>query len=200
MRWLEARGVVGFYSAGDGGAGAIRPWRNGQRLTTNMWAFPVTPLGRYATFEEFEEFGVSDATALQWWLDLQSFAVNQRTTRLFYNHPPGARGHLSVVQPFLTRANSLQAAGKFKFYTMAELADFSQRRLATSWTKTTTAGVASFNASNASSLSQMTWLLPITRYNTPAVTAGSATVSSDAQNWVVTATSGAVLRFIAQEK
>ena len=61
--------------------------------------------------------------------------------------------------------------------------------------------VANIGAGHAATaLSQMTGLLPITRYNTPAVTSGAATVSSDAQNWIVTATSGTVLRFTSLEK
>jgi len=200
VRWLEARGVVAFYTVSDGGA-AIRPWRAGARLTGNrLWAFPVSPLGRYATFEEFGRFGVSDAESGQWLLDLQSFVVNNRTNRLFYNHPPGARGHVGAIQPLVDRADTLQAQGRFQWMTMAQIADFQLRRLGTRWTSSTSApanqpAVTTVVASNTTSLTDMTWLLPRNRYAVPVVTGGLGTVSFDTDSWLVTATGGTSLTF-----
>ena len=201
VRWLEARGVVAYYTVGDGGAAAIRPWRNGARLTDKLWAFPVAPNERYATFEEFDAFGVPEIKQGQWLLDLQSFVVNQRTNRLFYNHPPGARDHKTAVQSLLTRANNLKGQNKFKWYTMTEMADFSQRRLGTSWSKSTNFfGFANFEASNSASLDDMTWLLPRSRYGQPWVIWGFGSVSSDSQNWIVTANGGTSIKFFAEER
>ena len=200
VRWIENHGVVAYYTVGDGGASAIRPWRDGARITTNMWAVPVTPQGLYATFEEFDEHNISDAVSGQWLIDLQSFVVNQRTNRMFYNHPPGARGHLQALQPLLDRAAKLKKTGRFNWYTMAQIGDFSQRRIATTWSKSTsTEGLASFTASHPSSLEAVTWLLPRSRYDEPEVVSGEATITSDARNWAVTASSGTALRFTAPE-
>ena len=200
VRWIENHGVVAYYTVGDGGASAIRPWRDGARITTNMWAVPVTPQGLYATFEEFDEHNISDAVSGQWLIDLQSFVVNQRTNRMFYNHPPGARGHLQALQPLLDRAAKLKKNGRFNWYTMAQIGDFSQRRIATTWSKSTsTEGLASFTASHPSSLEAVTWLLPRSRYDEPEVVSGEATITSDALNWAVTASSGTALRFTAPE-
>jgi len=156
---------------------------------------PVTPLGRYATFEEFDDVGISDVTSGQWLLDLQSFAINRRTNRMFYNHPPGAAGHLKPVNAVLARGDSLQAQGRFSWYTMTELADFSQRRIETSWNSSTLFGVTTFSASHPSSLADMTWLLPKASYTLPVVVWGWGTVRSDSTNWIVTAESGSQLRF-----
>ena len=200
VRWIENHGVVAYYTVGDGGASAVRPWRDGARITTNMWAVPVTPQGLYATFEEFDEHNISDAVSGQWLIDLQSFVVNQRTNRMFYNHPPGARGHLQALQPLLDRAAKLKKNGRFNWYTMAQIGDFSQRRIATTWSKSTsTEGLASFTASHPSSLEAVTWLLPRSRYDEPEVVSGEATITSDARNWAVTASSGTALRFTAPE-
>lgn len=200
VKWIENHGVVAYYTVGDGGASAVRPWRDGARITTNMWAVPVTPLGLYATFEEFDDFGISNAVSGQWLIDLQSFTVNLRTNRMFYNHPPGALGHLQALQPLLDRAARLKADGRFNWYTMAQVADFSQRRIATTWSKTTsTAGLASFTASHPSSLKDVTWLLPRSRYDAPKVVSGDATIKSDVLSWAVTASSGTELRFTAPE-
>ena len=200
VRWLENRGVVAMYLVGDLGSGMVRSWRNGARLSTKLWTSPVTPLGKYATFEEFEEFGITDKISGQWLLDLQSFAINNRTNRLFYNHPPGAAAHLNPVGALLSRADSMQGLGRFNWYTMAQLADFSQRRIQTSWTTSASGASATYTASNATGLDDVTWLLPKSHFSQPSVTSGRATVGADAKNWIVTAESGTQLKFVTTER
>ena len=198
VKWMEARGVVAMYLVGDIGNGLLRSWRNGARLSTNLWTSPVTPLGKYATFEEFEEFGITDTTSGQWLIDLQSFAVNHRTNRMFYTHPPGVVGHQAPINALLARADTLGAQGSFSWYTMTQLADFSQRRVATTWTTSVVGATTTFSASHPTSLADMAWLLPKARFSQPAVMAGAAAVTSDSSNWIVTANSGTTLRFAAQ--
>ena len=200
VNWLENRGVVGMYFVGDTGAAGVRSWRAGNRLTRSMWSFPIVPLGKYATFEEFEEFGISDQQSGQWLLDLQSFVVNQRTNRMFYNHPPGARGHLPALAPMLQRADRLQSMGKFKWYTMTEMAQFGNRRLDVQWNASTSNGFATFSASHASSLKDMTWLLPRDKYMLPVVTSGYGQVGYDSTNWIITANGGTALKFVAAQR
>ena len=210
IRWLEARGVVAMYLVGDSGAGIVRSWRKtldssptapvGARLTSKLWTTPVTPFGRYATWEEFDENLIPESAAGQWLLDLQSFVVNHRTNRLFYNHPPGARAHVNPINALLARADTLKSQAAFNFYSMAGLADFSQRRVETTWSSTTSAsGLATFTASHASSLADQTWLLPRARYGQPALVGGNATIKSDSLYWIVSADSGTTLSFRAQE-
>ncbi|MDB5894093.1 MAG: hypothetical protein JWQ88_1624 [Rhodoferax sp.] len=200
-RWIESHGVVGMYTTSDGGSAATREWRAGQRTADKLWTTPIAPFGKNATFEEFEENGVSDATAAQWLIDLQSFVVNNRTNRLFYNHPPGARAHLGVVKTFVRRAASLQAMGRFNWYTMAQLGDFSQRRIQTTWSSTSSWGQSRFNASNPVSLTDMTWLIPRSRYYMPVVVGGYGTVNVfDTKNWIVTAQGGTSLSFVAGDR
>jgi len=200
VRWLEARGVRAMYLVGDLGAGMVRSWRDGQRLSNKLWTVPVSPLGKYATFEEFDAFGIDDATSGQWLLDLQSFAVNHRSARMFYNHPPGAAAHLAPVNALLARADQLAGQKKFSWYTMTELADFSQRRVETSWSSSTSFGVTTFAASNARGLADMTWLLPKASYTAPLVVWGLGSVSSDTTNWIVTAEGGTQLRFLTSQR
>ena len=191
VNWLENRGVVAMYLVGDLGNGMLRSWRDGKRLANKLWSSPVTPLGKYATFEEFDEFGISDNTSGQWLLDLQSFAVNHRTNRMFYNHPPGAAGHLQPINALLKRGDELQKTGRFSWYTMTELAEFNQRRVETTWTSSTGAmGLTTFKASHASSLANVSWLLPKARFSKPAVTSGKASVGADTGNWIITVDGG----------
>ena len=208
VNWLEARGVVGMYLVGDVGAGMLRSWRatktsipvDSARLSNRLWSSPVTPLGQFATFEEFDEFAVGDTVSAQWLIDLQSFVVNRRTNRQFYVHPPGAQAHLGPVMAMVSRGDALKKSGQFNWYTMAQLADFSQRRVETSWSSTTSAtGVATFTASNPETLTDVTWLLPRQRFGSPSVISGKAQVSSDSSHWVVVANSGTSLSFRANE-
>ena len=200
VKWLEQRGVVAMYLVADLGNGMTRSWRNGARLADKLWTSPVTPLGRYATFEEFDDFGITDAASGQWLLDLQSFAVNHRTNRMFYNHPPGAAAHLNPLNALLTRAGRLQDDERFSWYTMAQLADFSQRRVETTWTTGNWQGWVTFTASHPNSLTDVTRLLPKASYNQPLVISGSGSVSSDSGNWIVTANGGTQMKFVTSAR
>ena len=199
IRWLEQRGVVAMYLVGDVGSGMTRSWRDGQRLSGKLWTSPLTPLGKYATFEEFEEFGITDSVSGQWLLDLQSFAVNHRTNRMFYNHPPGAAGHLPPINALMARGDVLAKDKRFDWYSMTELADFAQRRVETVWTTTPgVQGLTTFSASHPTSLANISWLLPKARFSKPAARSGQLTVdSSDAVNWIVTVESGREASFNA---
>lgn len=196
LRWLEQRGVVAFYTVGDGGAGAVRPWRDGARLTQAMWAIPVTPNGKYATFEEFDEFGISDRQSAQWLIDLQSFVVNHRTNRMFYNHPPGAAAHLKPVNVVLNRGDSLEDRNRFRWYSMTQVADFSQRRLQTTWSTSNVGLLSTITATNPQGLDDVTWLLPKKRYTLPWVIYGRGSVGWDSDNWIVTGEGGTTLKFL----
>lgn len=200
VRWMEARGVKAMYLVADLGTGMLRSWRNGQRLSSSIWTSPVSPLGKYATFEEFDAFGIDDATSGQWLLDLQSFAVNRRTNRMFYNHPPGAAGHLNPVNALLARGDELSRQGKFAWYTMTGLAEFSQRRVEATWSTSTQWGLTTFTASHPRSLQDMTWLLPKLSYTSPVVVGGRASVTSDATNWIVIGEGGTQLRFMTMAR
>jgi len=110
---------------------------------------------------------------------------------MFYNHPPGAADHLNPINALLTRGDRLEAEGKFKWYTMARIADFSRARLATTWsTSIEFELVTTFTASHPDSLRDMTWLLPRDRFTPPWLRSGDASVSSDDTYWIVTAEGG----------
>lgn len=200
VRWLEQQGIQAMYYVGDVGAPAVRSWRDGQRLTNRLWSLPIVPQGVSATFEEFEDNNVPDSTTAQWLLDLQSYVVNNRTNRLFYAHPPGVRGHLPALRPLLSRARTLAGNGRFQWQTMTDVANFANRRVAVTWNVASTLRMSTFTASHPSSLKNMTWLLPRSRYGMPMVQSGAGSVGGDTQNWIVIANSGTQLVFRAAER
>ncbi|ONY07892.1 polysaccharide deacetylase family protein, partial [Burkholderia cenocepacia] len=54
VNWLESNGYSGYYFTGHTGNAQTRAYRNGSLLNPGIWAFPVMPFGKYATFEEFQ--------------------------------------------------------------------------------------------------------------------------------------------------
>ena len=199
MDWLEQQGVVGTYFAGHTGLGATRQWRDGQLRNPKVWVFPVTPQGLYATFEEFQAYGVPKADVQAWYRELVDFGMAYNTSRLVYAHPPGAAPWSDVLLDLLAYAKA--QGPRFAWYTMPQLADFLSERLQVQWTQTPDAasGLTVFEARHPQSLAQMTWRLPRDRYaNAPVLLQGSASIdSSDERYWTVRASGGTLLRFQA---
>jgi hypothetical protein len=196
--WLEQRGVVAMYLVGDQGNGMTRSWRDGVRVSKKLWTSPVTPLGKYATFEEFDEFGIPEAESKQWLIDLQSFVVNNRTNRMFYTHPPGVVDNREQINALLNRGKLLAESKRFRWFTMTELADFSQRRIETTWTTTTAGSTVTFQASHPNSVVGLTRLLPKRSFEKPRLEDKKrAKVTADSNNWIVTGESGTRLVFHA---
>ncbi|CAI8802223.1 MULTISPECIES: polysaccharide deacetylase family protein [Burkholderia] len=196
VNWLEANGYSGYYFTGHTGNAQTRAYRNGSLLNPGVWAFPVMPFGKYATFEEFQEFAVPTTDVQNWYQSLMDFVVANRTSRLIYMHPLGASWYPSVVTTMLGYAASLAATGQFKWFTMDQLTQFDRRRLLVNWTATDTGTGWTFSATHPTSLQDMTWLLPKSTYQMPSVQSGSATVViTDPNNWLVIAGTGKSLSF-----
>ncbi len=193
--WLEANGNTGYYFLGHTGMAPTRSYRNGALLNGTIRALPVMPFGQYATFEEFEEFGVPAASISTWYKQLMNFVVKNRTSRLIYMHPLGAVDYRGVLNSLFSQATMLTQSGQFSWYTMDTLAKFAQRRQQTNWQATDIGNAWTFQASNPTDLTDMTWVLPRSAYNQPAVTQGQAVVTWDTTNWLVTAGAGTTLTF-----
>ncbi|WP_175715924.1 polysaccharide deacetylase family protein [Burkholderia ambifaria] len=196
VNWLEANGYSGYYFTGHTGNAQTRAYRNGSLLNPGVWAFPVMPFGKYATFEEFQEFAVPTTDVQNWYQSLMDFVVANRTSRLIYMHPLGASWYPNVVTTILGYAASLAATGQFKWFTMDQLTQFDRRRLLVNWTATDTGTGWTFSATHPTSLQDMTWMLPKSTYQMPSVQSGSATVViTDPNNWLVIAGTGKSLSF-----
>ena len=197
MDWLERQGVVAAYFGGHTGLGVTRQYRDGQLFNPALWVSPVTPQGWYATFEEFQDYKVPQADVIAWYHALVDFCVAQNTSRMVYAHPAGAVAWSNVLLDFLSYAKAQST--RLSWYTTLRLARFMARRMEVSWTQTHDAitGKQVFTATHPSSLAEMTWRLPRSRYPlAPQVTAGQALVdASDARYWQVRATGGNQLSF-----
>ena len=188
MDWLDSQGVIAAYFAGHTGLGPTRQYREGKLRNPDMWVFPVTPFGRFATFEEFQVTRQSKAAVTDWYRSSVDFAVAHNTTRMVYMHPPGADLWADVVIDLLAHANGY-GEQKFRWYTMTRLADFMTSRRSVTWTEQRNQnGLSKFDIDHESSLKEMVWLLPKTRYTEPPVSKdGSVTVSDMGANWAVRA-------------
>ena len=188
MDWLEQQGVVAAYFAGHTGMGPTRQYREGELRNPDMWVFPVTPFGRYATFEEFQTANQPKQDVIDWYRGLVDFAIANNTTRMIYMHPNGANVWPDVLQDLLAHANAY-GEHKFRWYTMTRLADFMTARRGVTWTEQRSRGGTSmFEIVHSSSLNEMVWLLPKSRYtDMPVSKDGSVTVSDQGANWAVRA-------------
>lgn len=197
MDWLEQRGVVAAYFGGHTGLGATRQYRDGQLRNPALWVFPVTPQGLYATFEEFQGYKVPQTDVIAWYHALVDFCVAQNTSRMVYAHPAGAAAWSNVLLDFLGYAKA--QSPRLSWYTTLRLARFMGQRQQVSWTQVVDAnsGKTVFTASHPSSLAEMTWRLPRSRFaQAPQVLAGQAVVdTADARYWQVRATGGTQLSF-----
>jgi len=196
--WLESHGFVAYYFTGDAGMGPTQSYRGGQREGKNIWAFPITQLDRAASFEEFSGEDVS-FDDIQRWLDtLTGFVANRHEVRLVYFHPPGILPYRQVVQNWLEKTAQLKAQRSFRWYTMAQVANFLNSRKKVTWKLTERDGLASLQAFDSQTLAHQAWSLPGARFAKPVVTRGNATVVQDGDAWLVDAGEGTQLEVQAE--
>jgi Polysaccharide deacetylase len=185
--WLESRGFLAYYFTGDAGMGPTQGYRQGQREGQNIWAFPVTQLDRAASFEEFSGEDISFGVIQQWLEALTDFVVNRQEVRLIYFHPPGILPYQEIVHNWLEKTAQLKALGSFRWYTMAQVANFLNSRKRVEWTFSEHDGVASLKAANSQSLAHQTWSLPADTFGKPVVIRGAVTVRQNGDAWLVDA-------------
>ena len=199
MDWLEENGVVAAYFAGHTGMGPTRQYREGQLRNRSMWMFPVTPFRRYATFEEFQTSRTPKQATQDWYRSSVDFAIDHNTTRMIYMHPNGANVWPDVLLDLLAYAKA-KGDTQFKWYTMTRLADFMTARQDVQWIEQRDAsGLSKFGINHSSSLKEMVWLLPKSRYpDLPVSPDGSVTVSDQGPYWAVRAGNTRLASFTAK--
>jgi Polysaccharide deacetylase len=195
--WLEAHGFVAYYFTGDTGMGPTEGYRNGEREAQNLWAFPILHLDRAAGFEEMSTEGYSNAEIGNWLGAITDFAADHQLVRLVYFHPPGILQYHDLVDNWVEQTARLKAAGRFRWYTMAELAKFLNSRKQVRWKMSAQNGTIRIEASHPRTLDHDTWRIPAGTFAQPKIVEGSAKVDRDGDAWMITAGEGRELIFDA---
>jgi hypothetical protein len=193
--WLEAHGFVAYYFTGDTGMGPTQGYRNGEREARNVWAFPILHLDRAAGFEEFMTEGYSDSEVAHWLAAVTDFTTDQHSVRLMYFHPPGILPYHDLVDRWLEQTARLKADGRFRWYTMTDLANFLNSRKQVKWKMSNNGGLITVEATHPQTLDHETWRIPLTRFAQPKIVEGSAKVVRDSDAWMIIAGEGKDLRF-----
>jgi hypothetical protein len=186
--WLEKNNIDAYYFAGDTGMGPTQVYRDSRRDGNNIWAFPIVHLGRYASLEEMGFANVDPAEVRDWLSSVADFAASDRSARLIYTHPLGATKYIAALRQFLDHTDQLSRQQRFRWYTMAGLADFLNQRKSVTWSLAPNApNSLMLEGRSAETLNHETWVLPQGQFNQPQVRRGKALVNSDGDHWLIDA-------------
>ena len=191
--WLDEHGFVAYYFTGDTGMAPTHDYRGGKRGGRSIWAFPIAQMDRAASFEELTSEDVSFAVIQQWLEALTDFVVGHEQVRLAYFHPPGILAFHKEVDSWMEITARLKAEGRFRWYTMTQMANFLNSRQKVRWKLTEQNGLASLNAADPKTLAHQAWRFPADKFNEPTVVRGAATVRQEADGWLVVAGEGTQL-------
>jgi hypothetical protein len=170
-------------------------YRDGRKADEDGWSFPISHLGRVASFEEISRDRLPDTQVLQWLGDLSDFCAKYHTARLFYSHPPGVIAYLKLVQKWMEKTAALAKDSDFRWYTMTQLGDFLDRRKEVNWRLISRSTNGQLLIARApKSLAQMTWILPASSYGQPRVILGNAIVRRNLQEWLIMVREGSILK------
>jgi hypothetical protein len=178
--WCEQNGILAYYFTGNTGMAPTRSYRNGGLHNKSIWSVPISTYDKYASFEEFEQAGITSDQATSWFLSLTNFTASHRVARMVYFHPPGIIDFPDTLKAWLKRAKQISGQGRFRWYTMVQLAQFLSQREKVSWSSSALPdGTVVFAASHPAGLKNFTWVLPKAYYAQPVITKGAATVCVD---------------------
>jgi hypothetical protein len=193
--WLQAHGIHAYYFTGNAGMAPTQTYRDGRKADEDGWSFPISHLGRVASFEEISRDKIPDAQVLQWLEDLSDFCAQHRTVRLFYSHPPGVIAYLGLMHEWMEKTATLAKENNFRWYTMSQLGDFLDLRKELSWQLVESGkGGQVLMAEAPHDLAQMTWVAPAAIYGRPKVLTGHAIVQQKRDDWLIVALAGTKLK------
>jgi hypothetical protein len=193
--WLQSHGFLAYYFTGDGGMGPTHAYRDGSLSGEDIWAFPVLGMDRAAGFEEFSREGYSITEVEKWLRALTEFAAQQQNARLIYFHPPGILSYHALVDKWMEMTARLCDQGRFRWYTMSELARFLNHRQNVAWRLEVRDKRVLIDATHPYGLEHMTWSLRADRFSEPRVLTGQARVVPSNGQWLVIASAGRNLQF-----
>jgi hypothetical protein len=187
--WLRRHDFLAYYTTANNASAPTRGYRDGAREDIGIWSFPIAILGEAASFEEAATAKLDERSEVTPWLkELTHFAADEHEVRMFYFHPTGVYLYEASLTALTAEAKALR--GRFRWYTMAELSRFLDRREATQWSIARHDDDDRLEAAGPDSLKDMTWLIPANRYLRPRLVEGTGDIVRDGSDWVVKATEG----------
>jgi hypothetical protein len=193
--WLASHGFLAYYFTGNSGMAPTQGYRDGVREGPDIWAFPIVHLNQAAAFEEMAREGYSSLEIEHWLQAVTTFAVDHHSVRLVYFHPPGIMEYRDVVDQWMERTGQLRSEGRFRWYTMTQLANFLNSRKQVVWSTSQDGEQVTIKATHPRSLEHDTWRLPVASFSEPVVVQGSAQVVRNDDAWMVIAREGKELQF-----
>ncbi len=193
--WLQSHGFVGYYFTGNSGMAPTQGYRDGVREGRDIWAFPIVHLNQSAAFEEMASEGYSSLEIEHWLEAVAQFAVDHHTVRLVYFHPPGIMEYRNLVDKWMEQTGRLRTEGRFRWYTMTQLATFLNSRKQVVWSASQDEDRLTIKATHPVNLEHDTWRIPAASFSEPVVVQGSAQVIRDDDAWMVVAREGKELQF-----
>jgi hypothetical protein len=129
-----ALGMIAYYYTGDTGTPAERAMYGGGIVSKGVWAFPITPLGYWASIGEMAQHGVAASLTSTWLGNFEERAREERTINLFYSHSYDMENDAydPAMRAFLDKLERDQRAGLLRVGDMVEAAQFMQRFVKTS--------------------------------------------------------------------
>jgi peptidoglycan/xylan/chitin deacetylase (PgdA/CDA1 family) len=200
-RWLEHHGIIAYYFTGDAGLGPTRVYRDGERDAADIWAFPILHMGKEASLEEMSFDDVPIDAVRDWLLAVTEYTARRHTARLVYTHPYGAEKFFPTLRTWLDNADALEKEGRFRWYTMTDLAEFMTQREFIHWSLLRdSSDEVTLVASHPKTLAHQTWAFSVERYSRPRVIKGHASFQVQDGLILVTATDGRELEVQLQQK
>jgi phage-related protein len=188
--WLRAHEFKAYYSTSDNGLGPTRSYIQGKAAPkSGLWTFPISNFRRIATMDELQAHQLDEKEITDFIHDLFDYVSQHGVARLFYFHPPVSKEYRNALESLRANAHRLKAQGQFRWYSMGQLSDFQNKRLAVQWRATSTQNPQKkmITASSPNSLETMTWIIPKVGPNAPQVTEGKAKIEERDGQWLVIA-------------
>jgi Polysaccharide deacetylase len=193
--WLVSHGFLAYYFTGNSGMAPTQGYRDGVREGSDIWSFPIVHLNEAAAFEEMARLGYPNAEIESWLEAVTEFTADHHSVRLVYFHPPGIMQYRDLVDQWMERTGRLRTEGRFRWYTMTELATFLNSRKRVIWNTSQDGERVTVTATHPVNLEHNTWRLAADRFSEPVVVQGSAQVLRDNDAWMVIAHEGKELQF-----
>ncbi len=188
--WLDSQGFKAYYATSDTGLGPTRSFIHEQPTPhTRLWTFPISNFKRIATFDELQENGMTEEQIADFIRQLLDHVSVQHLARLFYFHPAVTSHFEMTLQAMQSEVRQLKAKDQFRWYSMAELSDFMNRRQAVQWRLRALRGPGQqeISASHPESLQDMTWVFPAGTARDIRITEGQGSLRPDRGGWLLVA-------------